>query len=320
MKSTLEDILERFRYEKRYKVLDPYRAAFDPEHVPSTSDEVIPHRYLFDCYVYQYHLLQFAIVLVSMLEEIIRLEKLRKKDRLWAPAQPIRKLFFWSRWEASEHMEKSDDEDPDIIQGVKPEWLEDLGLARRRDPDALPPRNTLELIMNHIYKITVAMRGGNTLFAFKAATLTVLLCIPSFLKSSGSFAYIHKFVWAVFLGQLTISRFRGDTAFAFVTRIISTFFGGLVGLVMWYISTGDGRGNPYGLAAVFAVCFPFFFFARLYWPGPPMTNVIFFVTAALVVGYSYQDTHLLIPSSPGWGFSVFWRRFVLVTIGVFGAL
>jgi hypothetical protein len=27
---------------------------------------MIPHRYLFDCYVYQYHLLQFAIILVSM--------------------------------------------------------------------------------------------------------------------------------------------------------------------------------------------------------------------------------------------------------------
>jgi len=27
-----------------------------------------------------------------------------------------------------------------------------------------------------------------------------------------------------------------------------------------------------------------------------------------VVGYSYQDTHLAVPSSPGWGFSVFWVR------------
>lgn len=121
------------------------------------------------------------------------------------------------------------------------------------------------------------------------------------------------------MGQLTIARFRGDTTFALVARIISTFSGGLIGLIMWYISAGNGHGNPYGLAAVFGVCFPFFFFARLYWPGPPMTNLIFFVTAALVVGYSYQDTHLTIPSSPGTGFSVFWRRFVLVTIGVFGA-
>jgi hypothetical protein len=38
------------------------------------------------------------------------------------------------------------------------------------------------------------------------------------------------------MGQLTISRFRGDTAFGFVARIISTFFGGLVGLIMWFVN------------------------------------------------------------------------------------
>ena len=88
-------------------------------------------------------------------------------------------------------MEKFDDEDPglnillfcvfawftstintDVIQGVEPEWLDDLGLPSRRDPDALPPRNAFELVMNYIYKGTVAMRGGNTLFAVKAAVLT----------------------------------------------------------------------------------------------------------------------------------------------------
>lgn len=49
-----------------------------------------------------------------------------------------------------------------------------------------------------------------------------------------------------------------------------------------YISAGSGNGNPFGLGAVAAVCFPFVFFARLYWPVPPMTNIIFFVTAFLV--------------------------------------
>ena len=41
-----------------------------------------------------------------------------------------------------------------------------------------------------------------------------------------------------------------------------------------YISAGKGHGNIYGLAAVTAVCFPFFFFGRLYWPGAPMFNLI----------------------------------------------
>lgn len=84
------------------------------------------------------------------------------------------------------------------------------------------------------------------------------------------------------MGQLTIARWRGDTTFGLVARIMSTFLGGIVGSAVWYISTGTGHGSPYGLAATCAVAFPLFFYARLYWPGPPMTNLIFFVTTALV--------------------------------------
>lgn len=100
-------------------------------------------------------------------------------------------------------------------------------------------------------------------------------------------------------GQTTLGRFRGDTVFGLVSRILSTFFGGLTGLVMWYISSGNGVGNPYGLAVVTAICFPFFFFARIYYPGPPINVAFFFLTSQLVIGYSWQNTHL--PSVGGAG-------------------
>lgn len=319
-----EDLLEKltreldeFTTKKRLTVLDPYRPMFDRSYGASSDDEVPPHRYLFHCYVYQYHLLQFAVLLQDMLKEIIRLETERKKPKIWLPSLP--KLFTWTTWEASEIIEHDDDEDPEMIPGMNPAWMTDLGKAVKRDPDALPPRNALETAMNWIYRAAISIGGGNVLFALKAGVLTVILTIPSFLKVSAEFAYANKFVWAVFMGQLTLARFRGDTTFGLVARIISTFTGGLIGTVMWYISTGNGRGNPYGLAAVCAVCYPSFFFARLYWPIPPMTNLIIWVTAALVVGYSYEDTHLTVPSSPGWGIDVTWRRFVLVTVGVLAA-
>jgi hypothetical protein len=128
----------------------------------------------------------------------------------------------------------------------------------------------------------------------------VVLSIPWLLKTTAAFAYAERFNWAMyvhtwlariqadltripsFMGQLTLARFRGDTTFGLTARITSTFLGGIVGCAMWYISTGMGTGNAYGLAVVCAVCFPFFFYARLYWPGPPMTNIIFFVTIILV--------------------------------------
>jgi hypothetical protein len=50
----------------RLTVLDPYRPLFDSSYDTSSDDEVPPHRYLFHCYVYQYHVLQFAVLLQDM--------------------------------------------------------------------------------------------------------------------------------------------------------------------------------------------------------------------------------------------------------------
>ena len=50
--------------------------------------------------------------------------------------------------------------------------MADLGIPRRRDPDALPPRNFLEWIMSQLYLGVTGLGGGNALFAVKAGLLT----------------------------------------------------------------------------------------------------------------------------------------------------
>ena len=50
--------------------------------------------------------------------------------------------------------------------------MTDLGKAVKRDPDALAPRNGLEMAMNWIYRAVVSIGGGNLLFALKAGVLT----------------------------------------------------------------------------------------------------------------------------------------------------
>jgi hypothetical protein len=97
------------------------------------------------------------------------MEKERKKERLWTPAHKL--LLDWSNWRLSEFDEG--EEDPDKIQGCPPAVEEyDLGTARRRDPDALPPRNGFESAMSLIYRGFAQLGRGNTLFAIKAAALT----------------------------------------------------------------------------------------------------------------------------------------------------
>ncbi|KZT35081.1 hypothetical protein SISSUDRAFT_1064765 [Sistotremastrum suecicum HHB10207 ss-3] len=335
----LEGSLEEFRNDKRLLVLKPYRSADDPSS-SLIAPSVPPHRFLFNCFVYQYHLMYFSIALIDMLRHIEKLERERLSSRLWMPILPLHKILAWSPWEASENLEHEsggDEEDPDIIPGLDISAM-DLGDTGARDPDALPPDNIFERVGAWVYHATAGITRGNVIFALKAGVLTVLLSLPTYVQRSGKFAYEHKAVWAIIMGQLTISRFRGDTAFGLSARIIATFFGGVTGLAVWYISTGQGSGNAFGLAATCAVVFPMLMFARLYYPAPPMTLILFTVTTVLVVGYSWQDNHITTPGSPGtsvhfseipqnlisiisggFGWNVAWRRFLLVTIGVSSA-
>ncbi|KAF7322544.1 hypothetical protein HMN09_00032900 [Mycena chlorophos] len=311
--------LEAFRNEQRHLVLEPWRPSFDTGHL-DLEHEMPPHRHLFHCYVYQYHLLQVSLNISTLLDEIHAMETAHQSQRLWTPAP-----MFLSWTKGTLHFPEfglgHEEEDPDKIIGV-PEEIEhenDLWTAKKRDPDALPPRNNLEWVMNRIYRLFSELGTGNTLYALKGGILTVLMCLPSLMKSSATFAYENKFVWGIFMAQVTLARFRGDTVFGLSSRVFSTFLGGILGMVMWYISAGSGSGSAYGLAAVCAVCFPFFFYGRIYYPGPPMKVVIFFVTSILVIGYSYQDQNIKTIGTPGFGWEIAWRRFILVTSGVVAA-
>ncbi|KAG6834116.1 hypothetical protein H0H93_011818, partial [Arthromyces matolae] len=101
--------LERFRNKRRFRVLDLYRSSFDPHQEGNFDHHPPAHRYLFQAYVYQYHLIQFAWIVLEMLDEMIRLEKERNTQRLWTP---VERLFRWNNWQLSDTVRNGDDEDP----------------------------------------------------------------------------------------------------------------------------------------------------------------------------------------------------------------
>jgi hypothetical protein len=45
-------------------------------------------------------------------------------------------------------------------------------MARVRDPDALPPRNSIEWVMTLVHKFIMGLGGGNAIFAAKAGLLS----------------------------------------------------------------------------------------------------------------------------------------------------
>ncbi|TDL21197.1 hypothetical protein BD410DRAFT_821614 [Rickenella mellea] len=313
--------LNKFREQQRQIVINPYRRAFEVKSSAANSplDEIPPHRYLFQSFLYQYHLLQLALKLGDFLDEINDLERTKRRSRLWMPVLPLRKILSWQKWEPTDHLDHDDDEDPNVIQGIEPTDDNQLGDVRKRNPDSLPPENAIEVVGNVIYLILHPLSNPNVVFGLKGGLLSVILSIPAILPHTARFAYVNHFVWGIIMGQMTINRFRGDTTFVMTARIIATFCGGLAGMIIWYISSGTGKGNPYGIAASMAVCLPFMLFFRLYWPGPMVTNVVLWVTLELVLGYSWQDSRSSSISSQGVGYHVAWKRFVLVTAGTTAA-
>ncbi|GAC98298.1 hypothetical protein PHSY_005891 [Pseudozyma hubeiensis SY62] len=207
----------------------------------------------------------------------------------------------------------------DQDEGRSYDPIVDLGSTRARDPDALDPEGFLQVVGHTIYFWSRRPFHGNTLFGVKAAVLIALVSLPAFMKSSAGWCYENRAIWAIFMAQLTLARFRGETAFALLSRILATVIGAIFGLIIWYTSTGDGRGNAYGLGAVTAVAFPLLMMYRIYFPGPPITPIIASVTTVLIVGYSWKDVTNPTPGAPGFGWDTAWRRFVTVVVGVTAA-
>jgi hypothetical protein len=59
---------------RRYIVLEPYREAFGDKHEGCmTGGDIPPHRVLFHAYTYQYHLMEFSVILISIVSVAIYL-------------------------------------------------------------------------------------------------------------------------------------------------------------------------------------------------------------------------------------------------------
>ena len=155
--------------------------------------------------------------------------------------------------------------------------------------------------------------------ALRMLIVTIALGIPAVITTSAGFYYREKGLWALIMAQLSLLPYASDFIGSLLVRIAGTIAGGVVGLVVWYIGSGNGPGNAYGLAAIMAVVILATMWWRLFAPPSQMqASIMTAATLYLVVAYSWIDTHIPSYGNPGVGYSVFWRRLLLVLIG-FGA-
>ncbi|KAJ5223474.1 hypothetical protein N7468_008016 [Penicillium chermesinum] len=154
------------------------------------------------------------------------------------------------------------------------------------------------------------------MYALRMVCVTIALGIPAVIPSSASFYYREKGLWALIMGQTTVLVYMSDFTLSLVSRFAGSVIGGVVGLVAWYIGSGNGNGNSYGLAAVMAVVVPMLMWLRIFSPPVLLQSVMMgCATCLLVVGYSFDYHYYPQYGNPGAGYSVFWRRLLLVLIG-----
>lgn len=294
--------------------------------------------------LFEERMLSLSKSLRGFLSIVVEIETKRSTARIWLPSK-IRKLFTWalhkdgvpemggmsgetpkslesdaessisSSLEASPNekgQQKDDEEDGSGNVASAQSQLDRMRRIRSRK------RNKSSLVVLGIVKWLAGSEGS---YALRVVIVTIALAIPAVIPSSSAFFYREKGLWAVIMGQLGIMPYSSDFTLSIIARISATTFGGLFGMVCWYIGAGSGDGNPYGMAAVMAVAIVLLMWTRMF--GPPQWMQAWIMMAAtvyLVMAYSWIDTHIPNYGNPGVGVSVFWRRLLLVLIGFAAAI
>ncbi|EST06750.2 protein of unknown function DUF2422 [Kalmanozyma brasiliensis GHG001] len=190
-----------------------------------------------------------------------------------------------------------------------------------RDPDAMPPTSALHRIGRGVAATYYFVWGPTGIYALRMCIATFAVWIPMVLPNTAYFVYQHRGIWALIMAQTAAALSGGELIFTFAMRFIGTVIGLLYGCVLWYISTGNGRGNAYGVGAATAVGFIPLVFLRVWAPKMLLLPAIMLnVSCILVVGYSWIDTHLTVLANSGIGIEVAWKRTLLVIIGMTVAL
>ncbi|TYJ56489.1 hypothetical protein B9479_002736 [Cryptococcus floricola] len=338
----LKRALQEFRVSKQFALLEPFSDLFDPETGALKSGMLPSFRLtghdLSRALVLTATIVPFALSLIALLELLLEIERANPKAKIQFPKRFAKMLLKTAndkngnpnpldmglkdtdaateeeRGRASP--EEDDDSDDEDQKHTKPTKKQKSKKTYAKDPDARDPRNSLQHFGRHVYTVWQGLSGTSGVFALKYALVSVALFVPSVCPSSAHFYYVNRGLWALIMSQTGLGVFTGEQINAFIVRMSGTVTGLVIGMLAWYIGSGHGNGNPYGVTAATMVLIAPFLFIRI---AAPQSKAVFFlmanVTVMLVVGYSWIDGHMYTTASQGVGAALAGRRALLVIIG-----
>ena len=266
---------------------------------------------------------EFVGEIEGLLNHLQRLLSKQKKPRFWLPTR-IQYAFSWLRHGSFAAPGSADagegdlhvDKDPDNLFDQTEEVWRRLNISRsRKSPSAR--RNRVSHVISATYAWFTNPAG---MYAIRMVVVTIALTLPATISTSAAFFYREKGIWAVISAQTALLVYMSEFTFGLFTRTVGTVLGGVMGMVTWYIESGNGPGNPYGMAAITGVMLIPLVWWRLFLPVSFSFAIIMgSATFALVIGFSWDQGHLTQYGLPGKGYEAFWKRVVTVLIGFLAA-
>ncbi|ATY65294.1 hypothetical protein A9K55_003772 [Cordyceps militaris] len=270
------------------------------------------------------HIVDFSVALGASIDQLAFLIRKRPESRIWMPIT-IQHAVTWLI------TPKSSDQalGSGFATDHSPSLTEAKTVVTRRASNLKNLKNVGDLRRNGMpksrsSKIIITMYRWLTnpagMYAARLVIVTIVTSIPSAIPHSAGFFYREKGIWAVITAQLTLLPFMADFVVSIVSRALGTVAGGALGMLAWYVGSGSGAGNPYGLGATTAVMTVILVWLRIW--GPHMLTVASIMCGAtfvLVIGFSYDNHHIYQYGLPGQGYEAFWKRVVTVFIGLLAA-
>ncbi|KAE8381563.1 hypothetical protein BDV26DRAFT_278752 [Aspergillus bertholletiae] len=316
MLQTLQSTRSSCAMETTEALLDSHAELFDENGRLKSPKDLGPHalRGMVLGMVVEERILSTAETLERLLAQVHRLMQARTKERIWVPSG-LRYAFSWlanpHQKAPAEDLAANPATNPDDAEDQAKEVLRRLKVSRGYGRPIR--RNLLARALTGSYH-WFTNPGG--MYALRMVIVTIATAIPASIPHSAGFYYREKGIWALITAQTTLLVYMGDFTVSLVGRTIGTVVGGVLGMVAWYIGAGNGPGNAYGLAAITAAMTAILMWWRLFMP-PILTMAAMMggATFTLVVGFSYDDTHISQYGLPGYGYEAFWKRLVTVLLG-----
>lgn len=286
---TLQGLRSTFASETTERLIDTYSDIFDENGVLKANDDATMRRAqgIVLGMVVEEQVLGMADGWERVLAQLVALMKERQKVRLWLP-RGLRYALNWVFHRtavAPVLAAQSPVADPDVVEAQRNAAQQSLRISRGYK---IKQRSGLGKAILGSYHWFISAEG---MYALRVVVVTVALAIPAAIPSSAGFYYRAKGLWALIMGQTTVVIYMSDFSLSIVSRAVGTIVGGVAGLVAWYIGSGRGEGNPYGLAAIMAVVIVLLMWGRIFAPVALLQAMMMGgATCILVIGYSYDDT------------------------------